>query len=1067
MNLHDIESLTQSKSNLDWAKENYETLDSLVYLGVDDTRNGVDMYATFSSFGKLSTCGIRIVDEEVHSTTCGCKYHERDSVCGHVIVALYLYLDYGPFDGSFNYDNFIKNKDKYQKESSTKSVKTDSYYDKMKQSGASLIDSFKTINQSGILKELGTKQYKLEYELTYEQEYEYTYHSGYIEKDYYRLGLKIGDDRMYVVKNIRDFFEDISQENTVKYGKYLNLAHHEDAFDDMTRATFDDLRKLMGNRTTTRYINIHDESFDTLFEMLSKVSPDRTNLELKTELIESNLIIDKLDDDTYMINNDDELAYIMSKEYFYSVSAQDFVQYKTLNPQIQKVMTHIFNEGFMVVDKKALDLLEVYLRDDLSVKRNYEEHKPALVNISLFLDVEDDLLVSKMVLEVESIGKVDGFSEESIQYYDQDAIMVRDTMLALGELSKENQIEMSLYEDKTFDFLDKGLIYLHQYCDVFASDSLKNVNRPTNLKLQVGISINNNLLDVDIESMNVSNKDLAELLTMYRRKKSFHRLSSGEVINLASKDMEELDNLVQTLQLKPKDLEEVQTLPLFRSFQLEGNTENYEAITAHLDQTVMHFNDQFKEHKIDEVKINEKFEPILKDYQRYGVKWLSLLETYGFNGILADDMGLGKTIQIIALLENKKHDKPSIVVCPASLLFNWEDELKKFNSGLNHICIYGPKDKRAEDIKTLSKYDLVITTYDYLKSDIELYDAIEFDTVVIDEAQYIKNHNTLAARSVKKLKSQNRVALSGTPIENRLSELWSIFDFLMPGYLYTYTAFRSNYERPIVIDQDEDAQVRLRNLIEPFILRRTKQEVLKDLPGKTEKIISFNFSEEENDLYLAKLAQGNEAVSEILGMDNPNKLSILKILGELRQMCCDPRLLYDNITNISSKMKGCLEIVDSIVENDEKVLIFSSFTSILDLIEVELQNRNIKYHMLTGSTNKEKRKERVASFQEDDSKVFLMSLKAAGVGLNLTSAQNVIHFDPWWNVSAENQATDRTHRIGQTSDVQVYKLIMKDSIEEKILKMQEHKKNLSDMFIEGSTGSFSSLSKDEILDLFK
>lgn len=1067
MNLHDIESLTQSKSNLNWANEHYKNLDSLVYYAVEDRSNGVDLYATFSSFGKLSTCGIRIVKDAIHSTTCGCKYHEKENVCGHVLVALYLYLDYGPFDSSFNFDAFKKNKENYYHTPTSTASKTDRYYDKKKASSDLVLDSFQVMNQKGILKTLGTKQYHLEFELIHEREYEYTYHSGYIEQDFYRLGLKIGDDRMYVIKNIETFFSDIAQEKTVEYGKYLTLNHHEDAFDDMTRLSFEPLRKLLANRSASRYITIQKEQFDLLYDLLLKQSPDRINIHLKDELIESHLIIDKVDDDTYMLNNGFDMDLIISEKYFYEIFQKDFIRYRALNPQMQTIMKHIYEEGYMVVDKKGLDMIEVYLKDDFSVKRDYTIQANEIEAIELYLDVENEKLLANMHLEVANVGKLQGFDDKHLPYYNQNAMLLKDTMMALGTLNEKNQIEMSLYEDKTFDFLEKGLKYLHQFCDVYASESLKTINRPTQLKIQVGISINNNLLEVDIDSLQVSKQDLSELLSMYRRKKSYHRLNSGEVINLASKDMEELDNLMQTLQLKPKEIVEVQSLPLFRSFQIESNTENYEAVTAHLDKTLLHFNHQFKEDKIHNIQISEKYKPILKEYQSYGVKWLSLLSEYGFNGILADDMGLGKTIQVIAALESRKTDQPSIVICPASLLFNWADELQKFDSNLSYKCIYGTKAQRLKDIENLSDYDLIITTYDYLKSDIDNYDAYQFDTIVIDEAQYIKNHNTQAAISVKKLQGKSKIALSGTPIENRLSELWSIFDFLMPGYLYSYSAFRTQYERPIVIDQDEMVQVRLRNLIEPFILRRTKKEVLKDLPEKTEKIISFSFNEEEQNLYLAKLAQGSAAVSEILGMDNPNKLSILKILGELRQLCCDPRLLYDNITAVSSKMKGALEIIDSIVEAGEKTLIFSSFTSILELLEIELQKRNIKYHVLTGSTNKEKRKERVASFQEDDSQVFLMSLKAAGVGLNLTSAQNVIHFDPWWNVSAENQATDRTYRIGQTEDVQVYKLIMKDSIEEKILKMQAHKKTLSDTFIEGSTGSFANLSKDEIMDLFQ
>ena len=443
------------------------------------------------------------------------------------------------------------------------------------------------------------------------------------------------------------------------------------------------------------------------------------------------------------------------------------------------------------------------------------------------------------------------------------------------------------------------------------------------------------------------------------------------------------------------------------------------------------------------------------------------MEHYGFGGILADDMGLGKTLQMIVYLESVKSQGTHMVVTPASLLLNWQDEIEKFAAHMKVLCIYGQRPVREKLIAQISDYDVVITSYDYLRRDIELYDNIEFHTVVIDEAQYIKNPKTRNAMSVKKLKAKQRFALTGTPIENSLAELWSIFDFLMPHYLYHYAYFLDNFERPIVKEHDEDKQEKLKQMISPFVLRRNKKDVLKELPDKIEQTLYLRFNEDEEKLYLANLVQVNKSLQEKLNMNQLGRIDILAMLTRLRQLCQDSRLLYDITEEPSSKLKGCMELIHSLEENHKKILLFSSFTSVLHLIEDQCHKEHISYYLLDGSTPKEKRKEMVDQFQKDDTTLFLISLKAGGSGLNLTSAQAVIHFDPWWNMSAKNQATDRAHRIGQKESVQVFSLIMKDSIEEKIMELQKQKKNLADTFVEGNHGEISTMSIDDMKALFE
>ncbi len=443
------------------------------------------------------------------------------------------------------------------------------------------------------------------------------------------------------------------------------------------------------------------------------------------------------------------------------------------------------------------------------------------------------------------------------------------------------------------------------------------------------------------------------------------------------------------------------------------------------------------------------------------------MSEYGFGGILADDMGLGKTLQMITVLENTKSDhKVSIVITPATLILNWQDEIKKFSTDLNVLCISGSLENRKKSIEQINNYNVIITSYDYLRRDYNLYKDYCFEYIILDEAQYIKNQATKNAKAVKELNGIHHFALTGTPIENSLAELWSIFDFLMPNYLFNYHYFKEHFERPIVRDEDKDVQHRLKKMVEPFILRRTKQDVLDELPDKIENNIKIAFSKNEEKLYIANLSQINNKLKTTLDVKQIDKFQILSMMTRLRQLCCEPRILYNEIQEPSSKMKACLDIIRKAKENNQKVLLFSSFTTSLNLIEKELRKEDISYYVLTGSTNKIKRHQLVNAFQNDNTNVFLISLKAGGTGLNLTSASIVIHYDPWWNMSAQNQATDRAYRIGQTNNVQVYKLIMKNSIEEKIQKLQEQKQDLSNIFIENNNGSITKMSTNDIIALF-
>ena len=387
---------------------------------------------------------------------------------------------------------------------------------------------------------------------------------------------------------------------------------------------------------------------------------------------------------------------------------------------------------------------------------------------------------------------------------------------------------------------------------------------------------------------------------------------------------------------------------------------------------------------------------------------------------------------------------------------------------MHYTIVSGQPEIRANAIMNSLEDAILITSYDSLKRDFEYYESMQFSVQVIDEAQYIKNANTQASQSVKEIHSSFRIALTGTPIENRLSELWSIFDFLLPGFLYRYRYFKSYFELPIVKDNDLEQEERLRNMIAPFILRRYKKDVLKDLPEKLEEIYYAPLSGEQKELYDARVQRLKISLAQESKEDfNKNKIAVLAELTHLRQICCSPSLIYNGYKGNSAKEDLCIDLIRSAVESGHKILLFSQFTSMLVELQERLNKEGISYYYLHGGTDKKERVRLVENFQKDDVPVFCISLKAGGTGLNLTAADIVIHYDPWWNTAVENQATDRTHRIGQDKVVTVYKLIMKDTLEERIVELQSSKADLAREMLSSEEMGKASFTKEQLLNILE
>ena len=647
-------------------------------------------------------------------------------------------------------------------------------------------------------------------------------------------------------------------------------------------------------------------------------------------------------------------------------------------------------------------------------------------------------------------------------------------------LDQKNNRLVLANEDKIYEFLTNDINSYMKNFEVLATDNFKEKEIKSTANISLGVRIENNLLDIDFSNLNFDPAELQDIMKKYKLKKKYYRLKNGSFINLEDNDtIKFIDSITEDIDVDYSAIKDnTLKLPMYRALYLDKILEKNSFIHVTKD-------DNYKRliQDIDVKQLESNFEvPVnlhanLRQYQKVGVQWLEMLDYYGLGGILADDMGLGKTVQLLCVIcsylkKHKNNSKPILVVCPSSLCLNWQNEIEKFTSNVSSIVIHGTLEEREKSIKNIPEYNVAITSYELLKRDLEEYKKYnyEFKYIIADEAQYIKNNNTQNAKAIKSITAETRFALTGTPIENSLSELWSIFDFIMPGYLFGYRKFKELYETPIVRDNDENAIQKLKKLIEPFILRRIKGEVLTELPDKMITVLNSQMLEQQQEIYLSYLSQARKNAMEEIKENGIEKsqIKILALLTRLRQICCHPGLFIENYKGGSGKLNQCIEIVKDAIQSGHKILLFSGYTAMFEIIEKELKKEEIEYLKLTGQTKVSDRINLVDEFNNNpDKKLFLISLKAGGTGLNLIGADMVIHYDPWWNLSAENQATDRTYRIGQKRNVQVYKLITKNSIEEKIYDLQKRKEALIDNMISTNQTFISKLSKEDIMNLFE
>nr|WP_302695997.1 DEAD/DEAH box helicase [uncultured Romboutsia sp.] len=581
----------------------------------------------------------------------------------------------------------------------------------------------------------------------------------------------------------------------------------------------------------------------------------------------------------------------------------------------------------------------------------------------------------------------------------------------------------------------------------------ENITITPNITLDISQS-RNGYMSMKLDIDGVDSNEYREIFSSYKNNNRLYRMKNGAYLDLKDNALEQAFKLIDILNIY-NDFDNMK-IPNNKAIYLEKLIEEEDLSFVNGSKYVSNVVKKFDKVKSKNYEVPKDLNATLRDYQVSGFEFFKTLSDYQFGGILADEMGLGKTIQTIAFLLSNK-DKKSIVITPTALIYNWKNELEKFAPTLKVGLLHAAKSEREKILDNIDNYDVILTTYTTYKNDIDKYKNINFDYCIIDEAQNIKNPDAIITKAIKNVNAKVRFALTGTPIENNLMELWSIFDFIMPGYLYNKSKFKS-----IFVNNDKNI-IELKNLIKPFILRRTKKEVITELPDKIEQKIIIDLEKEHKRAYKGYVNLITRKIKE----NNQDNITVFSYLTKLRQLCLSPELMVKNYQGKNSKLDVLINIIND--SSDEKILVFSQFTKVLEVIGKRLNEENISYSYLDGKTSAKDRVKLVEEFNTNNNKVFLISLKAGGTGLNLTSANIVVHFDPWWNPAVEDQASDRAHRIGQKNVVNVIKLIAKGTAEERVINLQETKKELIEDVINGNldnSSTLKNLSKDDIIDLF-
>ncbi len=899
---------------------------------------------------------------------------------------------------------------------------------------------------------------------------------------FYQYGLiepkiTIGTNKMYVLGNkLNVFINSLEEEKgEVKFGKefifdpeqnYLTKENEKIIFayhDFLNNNSFYDIKSVKKFLKELENYTFYIDNYKV--EGIKKGFP--INSELKK--IDNNYKLSfKIDNLKLLINKDYEYIFYQGVLYKLSIKEQELL--KVILDQnlkeliIKKDNFEKFSQGLFLIVKNNLDIDESV--NDVVI--------PKKIVTEIYFDLRDKLIKANPKFKYD-LEEVDYFQNNNHVLRDLDEEnKVINELLSYNFILNKDCLELTFLEDQV-NFLENGLEQLAQKYVIYTTEKFKNttIKKKTNINSMFGIG-QDNILSYNFNLDGIDSKELVNIFKEIKNKQKYYRLKNGDILSLEDEALQELASLSSDLELTDDEIRAGKgSIMKYRAIYLDSlKAQKYGIIQT--DNLFTNFINNFYAYKDAELSLEQDDLKILRDYQLTGVKWLYNLAKTGFGGILADEMGLGKTIQVIYYLKQILLENPLakfLIVVPTSLAYNWEHEFSLYANDLKRVICVGNKNKREEIINNIDNYNIIVTTYGLLREDEELYQNLSFHTMIIDEAQNIKNNLAAVTKAVKKIKAEVKFALTGTPLENSVLELWSIFDYIMPGYLANLTKFQSKYK---INDFNDDTQELIKGLnrqINPFILRRKKIDVIKELPSKLINDIFIDLGDEQKKLYVAELEKVKEEMDKIMATDGISKARflILKLLTKLRQICIDPSIVYENYNGESNKIETLINIIKEYIQNNHKILIFSSFRTALNIVKNRLEKEHIDTYMIDGSVKSLDRINMVDDFNEkDDVPVFLIMLKSGGTGLNLTRADVVIHLDLWWNPQAENQATDRAHRIGQTKTVEVIHLVTKGTIEEKILELQNKKRLLMDKIIDNEIRDkniISTLTKEDIQNL--
>ncbi|MGH4122173.1 MAG: DEAD/DEAH box helicase [Clostridium sp.] len=917
----------------------------------------------------------------------------------------------------------------------------------------------------------------------------------------FKIGLNsMASNNLYVLKDINHFLLAYYNNIPINYSKNFtfNRADQRLSTKDKRLMDFIEMLKTMENtqryvkRSEERYIdgkNINIPKFLTreFFEIINKhrvyLNEGFFSRPVDTEILYEAPALDfdlKLIKNNYVLKSSNGMPVALGSKndvflYGSNIYLPDYEFCYKINPYLQVfnearvvTMTNLEEENILRRLVPDLNFLSPHVTLSKSIKDKIVMSK---CGVSFYFDQQgkDITLTLKVKYGTFEFNVFEDCIEKIIYRDSKKEAQVIAVLKSLGFQEIKNRFYFTKGEDYIFKFFKSDIERLQEIGEVYYSENFKGIKSLGTKGISGNIKSGKyNYFEMDFKIGDIVPEETTNILRAFRNSLKYYKLKSGEYLDLEELELNKFLKLLDVMTPFDSDNNHIEISKgksIFLDSYLEENKIRYIKGKKELKEI------KNKLKHIEKLNFEEPigFNGKLREYQKIGYNWFKTLDYLGLGGILGDEMGLGKTIQAITFILASEGSK-TLIVAPTSLIYNWISEFEKFAPSLKVAAVNGLKDARDEIINNITNYDVIITTYNLLKRDSESYKGLEFDYCILDEAQNIKNPRSQNAMAVKEIVAKTRFALSGTPIENSLMDLWSIFDFIMPGYLYDEKRFSVRYHKKL--KESPEILEDLNRLIKPFILRRRKKDVLKELPDKIEKQLVVSLEEEQKKVYKTYANHAMELIENKVKNDEfkSSKIEILSYITKLRQLCLDPTVLMNDYSGGSAKIEALVELLHKSIEEEHRVLVFSQFTSVLRNIQNRLIAEGISFSYLDGSVPSEKRMNLVKAFNCGENSVFLISLKAGGTGLNLTSADVVVHFDPWWNPAVEEQATDRAHRIGQKNVVKVIKIIAKGTIEEKILSLQEEKKKLisSLMGDELSSGEgFAALSEEEIFGLFE